>query len=47
LKQRGDLLYTVKIVLPKERDERLEKLMQEWQQENTYMPRGFEFGNNS
>ncbi len=47
LKQRGDLLYTVKIVLPKERDERLQKLMKEWQQENTYRPRGFEFGNNS
>ncbi len=47
LKQRGDLLYTVKIILPKERDARLEKLMQAWQQENTYTPRGFESGNNS
>ncbi len=47
LSQRGDLLYTVRIVLPEARDERLEKLMEEWRQEKPYSPRGSEFGNNS
>ncbi len=47
LSQRGDLLYTVRIVLPEARDERLEKLMEEWRQEKPYSPRGPEFGNNS
>jgi len=47
LSQRGDLLYTVRIVLPDEPDEKLEKLMREWQQSNTYSSRRYEFGNNS
>lgn len=47
LSQRGDLLYTVRIVLPEERDDRLEKLMEEWSQTKTYTSRGTEFGNNS
>jgi len=47
LSQRGDLLYTVKLVLPEARDERLEKLMEEWQQAKSYTARGPEFGNNS
>ncbi len=40
LSQRGDLLYTVKIVLPKEGDEKLEQLMDDWQQSKPYSPRG-------
>ena len=47
LSQRGDLLYTVRIVLPETHDERLEKLMEEWRQEKPYTARGPEFGNNS
>ncbi len=47
MNQRGDLLYTVKIVLPDGRDKQLEKLMEEWQQTKPYTPRGTEFGNNS
>ena len=47
LSQRGDLLYTVRIVLPEARDERLEKLMEEWRQAKSYTARGPEFGNNS
>ncbi len=47
LRQRGDLLYTVKIILPDESDERLEKLMEEWSQTKTYGARRVEFGNNS
>ncbi len=47
LSQRGDLLYTVKLVLPEARDERLEKLMEEWRQAKPYAARGPEFGNNS
>jgi len=47
LKQRGDLLYTIRIMLPDESDERLEKLMEDWQQSNTYTSRRYEFGNNS
>lgn len=47
LSQRGDLFYTVKIILPEARDENLEKLMEEWQQSNAYTSRGKDFGNNS
>jgi len=47
LKQRGDLLYTVKIMLPDAADENLERLMEEWRKTKTYAPRGAEFGNNS
>ncbi len=47
LNQRGDLLYTITIMLPDESDERLEKLMEDWQQSNTYTSRRHEFGNNS
>jgi len=47
LRQRGDLLYTVKIILPDESDERLEKLMEEWSRTKPYGARSVEFGNNS
>jgi len=47
LSQRGDLLYTVRIVLPEARDERLESLMEDWRQAKPYSARGPEFGNNS
>ena len=47
LSQRGDLLYTVRIVLPDEPDEKLERLMREWQQSNRYSSHRYEFGNNS
>jgi len=47
LSKRGDLLYTVKIMLPDEHDERLDSLMEDWSQSNAYSPRGREFGNNS
>lgn len=44
---RGDLLYVVKIILPENSDDSLEKLMTEWQEDASYTPRGDEFSNNS
>lgn len=41
---RGDLFVTAKIILPEGSDPGLRTLMEDWQDTNTYRPRGPEFG---
>ena len=42
--KRGDLFVTAKIILPEGSDPGLRTLMEDWQDTNTYRPRGPEFG---